>query len=891
MSTPTQTEHLTEILNTMQDAIMAFSLPDRQLLFASASVEVVLGYPIEAFRNDAQFFRRVVHPDDLPLILDAMQQCRRDGFVELAHRIILPDGQVRWVQRRAWVNFDAEGRPVRVIDTARDITAQKQAEAALLRSEAQFQQFMRHLPGAVFIKDAEGRTVYCNDLYARLSGYTPGEIIGKCTDEYLPPAIAAPFIQENAAVLAGDSAQEFNHTFPSAGGLSHWLTVKFPIPRQGQPPLLGAISLDITKEKRAETALRQSEAHLRSLLDSQTTFNVRVDTQGNITFCNERYAQQFGWMAPSLIGLSSLDMVAPEDHNQVRAAVEQCLAQVGAPVQVELRKHTQDGGRMWTLWEFIAVQDESGKVTEIQCVGFDITRQKLAELHLRTSEARQRAILRAIPDLMFRLDEAGRFLDYYASADDILLVPPAVFLGKTLVDVMPPDLAPQLMDAVAKVHAGQPLVQQEYSLLLHGQLHAFEARFTPAGASEVLVMVRDVTERKEAEQALQAAHDQLERRVQERTLALEAERKLFRQFVESAPIATIICDANGAIVLVNQETEKLFGYSREALLGGPIEMFVPESLRLAHVGLRTNYLEQPSRRRVGALELEAQHQDGHTFPVEIQLSYVGATPAPLVMCQVIDVTARHTAEAALRQALAQEKELGELKSRFVSMASHEFRTPLATMLALTEMLTLYRDRMNAAQIDQRLARIRQQIDHMSGILEDVLQLARIQAGRMEFNPIDGDLAALCQAVIEELGSFAAHPGRIHFVAPAALPPVCFDLRLMRQVLTNLLSNALKYSAADQPVEIRLGVTPGQIVIQVIDTGIGIPAEEFRHLFEPFHRAANVGAISGTGLGLSITRQAVELHGGEITVDSFLGVGTTVTVTIPRLAPVAADDAG
>ena len=1003
-----QVGQFNDILATMQDAMLSFSLPERQLIFASASVEKVFGYPIKQFYSNPNFFREVVHPDDLELAVDAMQSCVRLGYAELEHRVILPDGQVRWLHRRAWVNYDAAGRPVRVNDSARDITRQKQIEAALRASEEQFQQFMSHLPGAVFIKDSEGRTLYCNNLYAQMCGCMPADIIGRHALDYLPAEVAEAFLQENAQVYREQRAIEFKHTYVRPETVSHWLTLKFLIPQPGRPSLIGCVSLDVTKEKQAEMALRESEAHLRSLFDSQTTFNVRVNMQGNITFCNDRYAKQFAWLTPSPVGLSSLQMVHPADQQRVGEAVERCMAQLGAPVQVELRKPVQTGGYFWTLWEFIAVQDAEGTVKEIQCVGFDISKQKEAEASLRASEERQRAILSAIPDLMFRFGADGAFLDYHTPSDSLLLLPPNEFLGRSLTEVLPPPVAQQLIAAFAAMRDGQPSAQFEFPLLLHGEPFAFEARVAPSGVDEVLVMVRDVTKRKHAEEALLEAHDLLEQRVLERTVALEEERNLlrtvidavpdfisvkdrlhrfvlsnkahahslgvddplalvgrtdrdlfppaiaarlqadeqnifeteraivnleehaagehgdemwtlttkvplrnlqgemtglvgithdmteikateaalraseekFRQFIESAPIAAIITDQNGGVVLVNQESEKIFGFTREELIGRPIETLVPAAFRDIHPARRRAYLAQPEGRRVGALELAGQRKDGSVFPVEIQLSYIRVAPADLVMIIVIDITARRAAEDALHQALKQEKELGELKSRFVSMASHEFRTPLAAILAVTETLTLYRDRMDKGQVDARLDKIRQQVDHMKGVMEDVLQLARIQAGRVEFSPAPGRLDDLCRQIVEEFESMAEYQQRVHLNCPVALPPTFFDQRLLRQVFVNLLSNALKYSPQEKPVHVELLQDPQQVVLRVSDEGIGIPSDDLKHLFEPFHRAANVGAISGTGLGLSITKRSVELHGGAIAVASQVGQGTTITVTLP-----------
>jgi PAS domain S-box-containing protein len=171
---------------------------------------------------------------------------------------------------------------------------------------------------------------------------------------------------------------------------------------QGRPLRVNDSARDITARKEVEEALRQSETYLRSLIDSQTAFNIRVDMDGNISYYNNRYAAQFEWIAPSLLGLSALVMILPADHDKVRAAVMRCMVQVSTPVQVEMRKPTRNGDYIWTFWEFIAIQDEQGAVTEIQCVGFDITQQKQVEAALRASEQRYRQMfeMHGLPKLI-----------------------------------------------------------------------------------------------------------------------------------------------------------------------------------------------------------------------------------------------------------------------------------------------------------------------------------------------------------------------------------------------------------------------------------------------------------------------------------------------------------
>jgi PAS domain S-box-containing protein len=245
-----------------------------------------------------------------------------------------------------------------------------------------------------------------------------------------------------------------------------------------------------------------------------------------------------------------------------------------------------------------------------------------------------------------------------------------------------------------------------------------------------------------------------------------------------------------------------------------------------------------------------------------------------------DITERRQAEEVLRQALTKEKELGDLKTRFVSMASHEFRTPLATILALVETLSAYRHKLPEEQIDERFDKIKDQVGHLKDIMEDVLLLARMQARRVEFNPVKVDLDALARSVLDEFASRPDVKHRLEYTIGESNQEVMLDRKLMRQIISNLVSNAIKYSPEGRVVRIGLQYADGELILKISDEGIGIPEADLPHLFEPFHRAANVGTISGTGLGLVITKEATELHGGTITVESQQGAGTTFIIRIP-----------
>ncbi|MCB0034563.1 MAG: HAMP domain-containing histidine kinase, partial [Anaerolineales bacterium] len=228
---------------------------------------------------------------------------------------------------------------------------------------------------------------------------------------------------------------------------------------------------------------------------------------------------------------------------------------------------------------------------------------------------------------------------------------------------------------------------------------------------------------------------------------------------------------------------------------------------------------------------------------------------------------------------AKEKELGELKTRFVSMASHEFRTPLATIMAAVETLRAYRHKLSEEKIDQRFDKIKIQIEHLKDIMEDVLMLSRMQARRVEFNPSKLNLDAMCRSVLDEFQNRSDIGHEIDYQA-AEMPVLMLDRKLMRQVINNLISNAIKYSPEAESIYVRLDYHDSQVVLTVRDEGIGIPESDLTHLFEPFHRGENVGVISGTGLGLVILKESIDLHGGTIHVESQVGRGTTFTIQIP-----------
>ena len=246
----------------------------------------------------------------------------------------------------------------------------------------------------------------------------------------------------------------------------------------------------------------------------------------------------------------------------------------------------------------------------------------------------------------------------------------------------------------------------------------------------------------------------------------------------------------------------------------------------------------------------------------------------------VDITQRKRAEVELLSALQREKELSEMKSKFVSIASHELRTPLATILSSAELLEHYSDNLSADDRLKMLHGIQGGVKRMNAMIEDVLIIGKAEAGALQFEPKPVDLGELCRKVVEELRGGVAKQHVIQFEHQFKRSSLNLDEKLLRHILTNLLSNAAKYSPAGSVVSLLLAERDGQALIEVGDQGIGIPPEDQARMFESFHRASNVGNRQGTGLGMTIVKKAVELHGGSISIDSQVDAGTRVSVHLP-----------
>jgi PAS domain S-box-containing protein len=442
-----------------------------------------------------------------------------------------------------------------------------------------------------------------------------------------------------------------------------------------------------------------------------------------------------------------------------------------------------------------------------------------------------------------------------------------------------------LLEVVAQAHANVGDTAKAFELAKQA-IAARELTHSREASNRAIAMqIAHETQRAQAEELHQR---QLAQAHAERADLLEQANEAYHAVLENAQDAIVLTDGNGRINNWNRQAVLSFGWTlEEALSKDIIAMLFPARFHDA-VGATITRQQEVSE-DTPRLEIMAMRRDGTEFPIE--LSVTSTTVRSQFECSffIRDITQRVKAGLEIAESLARQRELADLKSRFVSMASHEFRTPLATILSSSDLLRVHGARMDDQERAGCFEFISHAVHRMKNMLEDVLLIGTTDAGVSQFKPLAHDLGPLCESIVEEVKRGAVQNSSTAYSIELRMANyLCqaeLDERWFRQIFGNLLSNALKYSPEGGVVLFEVIARGEELEFLVVDHGIGLPAQDIPRLFEPFFRASNSGSISGTGLGLSIVQRAVELHAGCISVTSELGRGTTFKVLLPmRHAP-------
>lgn len=769
-----------------------------------------------------------------------------------------------------------------------DLTARKQAEEALKISEANLSAAQRLTGVGSWEANLEKHQIrYSRELCRILNVDSEAGMLSY--DEFLervhPDDREAVDKRNNHALKTGEQIDHRYRIVQSDGTIRHVHSMaEVFFDHLGTPVRVTGALQDITERVLAEEALRESEANLAeaqriarvgSWVSDRRTGEIRFSDELNRMLGIDPETYEY---TPD----SFMKLVHPDDREQVLAFREELKAGQGDR-DIVFRIVRPEGEVRYIHSREKAFFDEDGKLLRIAGTRQDITERIRTEEALRESEERYRQLIDLTPEAVFVQCDGANVFANRAAAEILGADTPESLIGLSTTDYIHPDC----LTALHKRHeqlldSDRPLPFREFIYMrLDGAEVTVESAIAPMswqGRPATLVVAHDITERKQAEEALRASELRMSR------------------MLDITPEAVIAIDSDHRIELFNQAAEDVFGYSADEMVGQPLDVLLPADAKKSHHKFIGRFAKssEPSRLMSRRGELVGVKKDGTEFPATASISKMELGGDMIFTAIFHDISNRKSAEMTMFAAMEEAKVANRAKSEFLANMSHEFRTPLNAIIGFSEVMTNETfGRIGNARYREYIQDIHYSAGHLRDLITDILDLSKVESGMDELYEENVDIPVLVNAILRLVRQRADEHGiDLSLEIVEELPALRADQRKLKQILVNLLSNAVKFTPSGGKVSLRAWCNESSgHVFQIIDTGIGIASDDIPKVLTQFGQAD--GAFNrkkeGTGLGLPLTKSLIELHGGSFDLQSEIGLGTTVTARFPARRIVRAPD--
>jgi PAS domain S-box-containing protein len=887
MHSATQLALLINIINSSYDAIISKDMdsiitswnPAAGRIFGYTAEEAVgrhiyLIIPNDFIHEEAQIMQKILHGQSIDHY--ETQRRRKDG------RLISVSISVSPIR-------DDAGTVVGASKIARDNTELKIARESVAEGELRFKNLLENNNDVIRVFDQDFSTLYCSPNLERVTGWRIDEVTALAVAELIHPEDHQRLLLANEAVKNNPGVSiPFEYRLKHKKGHYIWIegSEKNLL---NDPSIQGIISSyrDITERKKTQESfvrlnkeLQSSELQLRLLIEHAPAAIAMFDQQMRYLVVSKRWQKDYQLQNRNIIGLSHYE-VFPEISENWKSLHRRALA--GEVLHCDEDPFPRsDGTTDWVKWELQPWGKNSGEIGGVILFTEVITKRKEAEQTLALAHRRLLFHIENSPLGYIEFDPDFQVKTLSKRAEEIFGWQEADFKASTITYhklmhgsdrrrglAMISDL---LSGSVSRSHTQFRFIAKDGKTIWCDCFNSV-LRNDDGKIISLMSLVHDISEQKNVEAILRAYNDRY-----------EAVSKATNDAIWD-------WDIEKDHEVWNHGIESIFGYHTRAIQSTRSwwkEKIHPADFDRVNLEIKNAFAGKARNwdSRYQYLCADGTYKYIHDRAFIIYHDgkperMIGAMQdvTELVQYQRELETKVELRTEELKKALAVEKELVDMKSNFVTVASHEFRTPLSTIYMATGFIKKFKEKMTGEQIDEKLITIEKQVANMTYLLDDVLFVGKAESGKIELRKELLTPETLRNIAFEAMGSKPAHH-RLKFVSACTLTEIETDERLMRNIIINLVTNAVKFSPTSDEVIMNVHCTDRELILAVTDTGIGIPEEDQARLFTSFYRAKNAGAIEGTGLGLTIIKKASELLGGDVKIKSQLGVGTEVIVSLP-----------
>jgi PAS domain S-box-containing protein len=812
-------------------------------------------------------WQQLLHPDDLQTSANQMAKyiSLGEGY-EIELRLLQSTEQIyRWHLAYIQPLKDPSQNIITWLAIMIDIHERKLTEAALRVNYERLKSLVETENYLIWEVDEHLNHTYLSPLVKEILGYEPKDLLGQTIFTTMLPQEA----MHNGSLFTDLVAlkQKFRYLqIDCQHRNGHHVTIEI----SGTPIFTGdgnycgyrGTSRDISKSKQMEMALVRS----RQIIENSPDGISITDLTGKAIYQNPMLTKMFGYNVEEINTLGGSSAIF---CNRRQAAMIFTSLKHGEIWQGELKIRDRLGQTTDIYLRTNLIKNDSGEVVALTSSYTDLSQQKHVEETLRLRDRALAATTNGIIITDARLPNLP-IVYVNTSFEEITGYSAVEVIGRNSRFLQKSDNnQPALEELRAAIDANQCCTVLLRNYRKDGVLFWNELSISPVfdpkrKLTHYIGIINDVSDRKKSEVAIRVSKARLE----------------YLLFSTPGAVYTSRASGNFGATFVSDNIANMLGYQARE--------FIKDSnfwISNVHPEDRVYAFESVSQLPLtgkNTTEYRFLHQDGsyRWLLDSSKVLYDEAGNSLEIIGFCIDITERKQLEEDLRIALEKEKELSELKSRFVSMTSHEFRTPLSTILSSSELLEHYRHNWTQEKQLSHLHRIQGTVKHMTQLLNDVLIIGKAEAGKAECEPTSFDLVKFCDHLVAEMQLNNQNSHKITFEPSVESIIAYMDEKLLGHIFINLISNAIKYSPTDSTITFKLASDDTQAIFEIKDQGIGIPSDDLPRLFESFHRATNVGNIQGTGLGLAIVKNCIDIHQGTIIINSELGVGTTFIVTLP-----------